>query len=277
MTALSNVRAVRMDLSDQIKATGTTHRVVRLLSAIADTEGAIRVGSLARRLDLAPSTTHRLLNLLKVEGLVESAAESHEYAIGTELYRMAARVMERVQIAQVAQGTLQRLTARFHETVLLGSYIPNVPAMTFVARADGPHPLQYRIQMNQHLSLIRGASGKSILAHLPDEVVTRALQREQQSYGPTPSFKELQPLLRSVQRRGFAASEGEKLPGAQGIAAPVFRANGIFGCLCLTAPKGRIARDQVGAIGEELMAAASALSRALGASTLPPTYRVAAQ
>jgi DNA-binding IclR family transcriptional regulator len=71
--------------------------------------------------------------------------------------------------------------------------------------------------------------------------------------------------LQLVRRRGFAVSEGEKLPGAQGIAAPVFGPDGIVGCLCITAPKGRIPRDSVLTIGRAVALEAAELSRALGA------------
>jgi DNA-binding IclR family transcriptional regulator len=257
--------ARRSPLAPESKETGTVHRVARLLSAIANSSGSVRVSSLATAVGLAPSTTHRLLHLLRREGLVDWSADGHNYSIGAELYRLSARVIGQRKIADVAQPYIDRLAHRFGEAALFGVAIPSIPAMIFVARADGQHPLQYRIQMNHHLSLLWGASGKSILAFADEALRDRVLAHERGQGSPAPPLKELEAALQLVRRRGFAVSEGEKLPGAQGIAAPVFGPDGIVGCLCITAPKGRIPRDSVLTIGRAVALEAAELSRALGA------------
>lgn len=256
----------RSNLPPESKETGTVHRVARLLSAIADSpHGSVRVSSLAATVGLAPSTTHRLLHLLRREGLVDWSADGHSYSIGAEFYRLSARVIGQKKIADIAQPFLDRLAHRFGEAALFGVAIPSIPAMIFVARADGQHPLQYRIQMNHHLSLWWGASGKSILAYVDDVLRDRVIAHERAHGGNLPPAKDIEAALQLVRRRGFAVTEGEKLPGAQGIAAPVFGTEGIVGCLCITAPKGRIARDSVMTIGRVVAQEAAELSRALGA------------
>lgn len=254
----------RQRTAEDIKSTGTVHRVIRLLSAIASTAGPLRISAVARDVKLAPSTVHRLLHLLMKEGLVERTGEHQDYAVGPEFYRISACVLGHIKLSDIAQPYLDRLVVRFGETMLLGELIRAEPAMTFAARAEGGHPLQYRVQMHSHSSLLWGASGRSILAYLDEEVVSRAVARERRLGGTIPVFSELQRELQAVKRRGYAVSEGEKLPGAQGIAAPVFGARGIAGCICMTAPKGRIARDSVTLIGRTLSKEANDLSRALG-------------
>jgi DNA-binding IclR family transcriptional regulator len=250
--------------------TGTVHRAVRLLTALAEANGEVRVGELAGKLGLAPSTTHRLLHLLKKEGLVQWLAHTHSYSIGPELLRISSRVVASVGITEVAQDFLHRLVQRFSETVVLGLYLPTHPAVTFAVRADGLHALQYQLPMHQPLSLLRGASGKSVLAFLPEEVASRAFAVEHMMPGGAadlPSRVAMAQSLKRIRRDGFAMTEGERLPGAQGVAAPIFGSAGVIGCLCITAPKGRVPRHLVQSMANELVAEAHSLSRIFGATT----------
>jgi DNA-binding IclR family transcriptional regulator len=68
-----------------------------------------------------------------------------------------------------------------------------------------------------------------------------------------------------IRNRGYAVSESEKLPGARGIAAPVFGLDGVIGCICLTSPKARMPHGSIEEIGRAIIAQARELSLALGA------------
>lgn len=255
--------------ADRTAETGTVHRAVRVLTALAEANGAIRVSELAQRIGLAPSTTHRLLHLLKKEGLVQWSAGNHSYSIGSELLRISSRVVAAIGITDIAQEFLQRIAQRFGETVVLGLYLPTQPAVSFAARADGTHALQYRLPMHQPLSLLRGASGKSILAYLPEDVIGRAWAGEVMMPGGTaalPSRTAMVQSLKRIRKEGHAITEGERLPGAQGVAAPIFGSSGVLGCLCITAPKGRVPKMMLQAMVHELTTEANALSRILGAT-----------
>jgi DNA-binding IclR family transcriptional regulator len=250
------------------EGTGTVHRVVHLLSAIADSGGSATISSFAETLSLPNSTVHRLLHLLRKEGVVEWHPENHRYAAGPELFRMAARIVASMDISGLAQPYLEKLVQIFNETVLLGLYLPGRKAMSFAARADGSLMLQYRVALHQPLSLVWGASGKAILAFLPDDVVAEVAASEGRApaSGALPLGREaLMAELTKIRATGYAVTDGEKLAGARGIAAPVFSHAGIVGCLCMTSPKHHIADEAVPEIGRQVAANAAALSWVLGA------------
>lgn len=241
-----------------------------MLSALVDAGGPVRVCDIAQRVRLAPSTTHRLLHLLMDEGLVQWSAKTHSYSIGAELYRIASRVVSSVGIGELAQQHLQRLAQQFGETAMLGLYLPSHPAVSFVARADGPHALQYRLPMNQPLSLLRGASGKSVLAFLPESILEKAYQVDAlfsaTNITPIPTRVSVAQALRRIHKDRYAITEGDRLPGAQGVAVPVFDAKSVVGCICMTAPKSRVNKTIVQAMLHETLKEAAALSGVLGAT-----------
>ncbi|WP_404478476.1 IclR family transcriptional regulator [Novosphingobium sp. BL-52-GroH] len=248
--------------------TGTVHRIIRLIAAIAAARDNVGVGELAQKLSLPIPTIHRLLHLLRSEGVVEWDARAHRYMVGPELHRISAQVTSLTMMNDVAKREIAKLSDQTGETVLFGIYQPGTTAMSFEVRAEGGHPLQYRIQMHVPLSLVWGASGKAILAYLPEPIIERALAQEvdqAQSGMAPPTLEQLLEELERCRQAGFSVSEGEKLAGARGVAAPVFGLNGVIGSICMTSPKERIPINRVAEFGKLVTDAARALSRSLGA------------
>lgn len=247
---------------------GTVSRVLLMLALLADAGGNVTVKQMAESMRLAPSTVHRLLQLLRKEGFVEAVAESRQYTIGPQFYRVSARVVSRVAPPLLAQPVIEEIARAFDETVVFGLYLPTECAMSFAARADGQQKLKYQLDMHRPLSLVWGASGKAILAFLPPETLRTVLRGEGPSPAtgrPPPTPEVIEAELRAIQDRGWAVSESEKLPDARGIAAPVFGAEGVIGCICLTSPKSRMPHASIDAIGRDIAARAKALSYGLGA------------
>ena len=248
--------------------TGTVRRALGLLTLLADAGGTVGVKQVGETMGVPPSTAHRLLQLLRKEGFVDATAGG-QYGVGAQFYRVAARVVAGKSATAVALPAIAAVAAEFNETVLFGLYLPTAGALSFAARADGTHKLKYEIDLHTPVSLVWGASGKAVLAFLPDDVVAAILAatgRSPATGAPPPPLPELLEALRRVRELGWAVSESEKLPDARGIAAPVFGPAGVLGCLTLTSPKTRMPHASVEAIGQTLRARAQALSRDLGAT-----------
>jgi DNA-binding IclR family transcriptional regulator len=248
--------------------TGTVSRALSLLSTLADAGGPVTVKEVADKMGLPPSTAHRLLQLMRAEGFVAALPGSRQYVVGNELYRVSARIVNATKTPELAQRFIEATASHFDETVVFGLYLPAQRALCFVARADGKQLLKYQIDLHQPLSLVWGASGKAILAFLPDRTVADILAAEGPSpaEGKTaPSLDELRQILLVIRSRGYAVTASEKLPGARGIAAPVFGPDGVMGCICLTSPKARLPHASIEEIGRAIAAAARELSLALGA------------
>lgn len=246
---------------------GTVARAIRLLVAVVDADGPATVQYLAERVDLAPSTTHRLLALLAEEGMVAHDPVRRTYSVGAEAYRMAARTVASVGLDAIVAPLLNALATRFDESVLFGLYSPATATLAFIGRADGDHSLQYRIEMNTPTSLVRGASGKAVTAHLDPAAVEAAVAAElRQAADPAavPTAADLGPTLQQIRTQGYAESSGEKLPEARGVAVPVFGPAGVAGSLTLTHPKDRMPHGELDDIVSGLKEAADQIGRYLG-------------
>ena len=124
--------------------------------------------------------------------------------------------------------------------------------------------------MNTPVSVLWGASGRSILAFLPKADVDRiytAEGRAPASGEPLPARRTLEGELANIRKRGYDITYGQKIAEAVGIGAPIFNVNGkVVGSLCVTVPKTRIAAKDRPRLGELVRRTAERLSAALGSS-----------
>lgn len=245
--------------------TGTVARVALLLRLIAEHEGAFGLGELARRANLPAPTVHRLLDLLAQQGIVEHEKLERSYRIGAEFYRIAALVRANVPVDQLVRPVLADAAKEVDESCYFALYLPAQQAVMYDCRVDSSHPLDYRIALNRPMSLLWGASGRTVLAHLPGEDIEAIHRKEKDGGLEVPVWRDLAVDLAKIRECGYGYTRGHRIRGATGILAPVFNEYGrIYGCLGYTVPDIRMREDMVGALADAAMRHAARLSTALG-------------
>ncbi|MWB97550.1 IclR family transcriptional regulator [Agromyces seonyuensis] len=200
-------------------------RGIELLTYMVESpKDAHGVRELAGRLDVSPSTAHRLITDLEKLGLVRRAEVGTSYRLGLEFLRLAWLTTDRYPSQELALGVLHELVSETGESAFSSLYNEQRRSMMFTTAVESPHPLRYTLPLQQWLPLHGGASGLAILAYTPDEV-----QREV-AYGPltklTPDTvtdpESLLERLAEIRRDGYAITHSERIEGAVAIAAPVF-------------------------------------------------------
>jgi DNA-binding IclR family transcriptional regulator len=246
---------------------GTVARVLRLLMIFGEADGPIGVHQIARQSGLPISTVHRLVNLIADDGFVQYEADTRLYSPGAQLHRLTAMLWSSGP-AVVAQPILDDLSKKFDETVVLFLYLPDQLAISPIAKAEGTRALRYVFDMNVPIQMAWGASGKSILAHLDEKTVRRVYKAAK----PTGSgfsmakWDDYVEELRGIRERGYAASSGERIPGAQAVGSVVFAAgDDVLGGICVTFPQDRMASFSIEELGADVSWAARELSVRLGA------------
>lgn len=248
--------------------TGTVARVALLLRIVAEQKGAFTLTDIAQASNLPAPTVHRLLDLLAQQGLVAHEKSLRSYRAGTELYRISSLVRMNVPLAQLVRPILADAAHACDETCYFALYLPAQLAVMYDSRVDSSHPLDYRFEFNRPMSLLWGASGRSILAYLPEERVRAAIKQEKNFSrdGRVPDEKTLMADLQAIRERGYAYTHGQRVPGGVGVLAPVFdETGGIYGTLGFTVPEQRFREDKLPLLVQSAMTHAAQLSAALGA------------
>lgn len=248
--------------------TGTVARVALLLRIVAEQTGPFTLSDVVAASGLPAPTAHRLLDLLAQQGLVAHEKSRRSYRAGTELYRIGSLVRVNVPLADIVRPVLADAVAEADETCYFALYLPSQLAVAYDSRVDSSHPLDYRFEFHRPLSLLWGASGRTILAYLPEEKVEEALAQEGRFSrdGRLPDRRKLYEALEAIRRQGYAHTRGERVAGAVGVLAPVFdENNAIYGALGFTVPEQRFREEQLPLLVRSAMHHARRVSSALGA------------
>jgi DNA-binding IclR family transcriptional regulator len=248
---------------------GTVLRVVRVLRAIALAQDGLTTAELAVMVGLPRPTVYRMLALLAEDGMVTMDLKTKRFQPGPEFLRVGARVANRFPLLEIARPVMREVVAETGESCLLGLYLPSTHQMMFAAHEASTDPLGYQIDLMSPVPVAWGASGKAILAFLPEPDIEEILRTS----GPSPvkgidlPVAETRATLEQIRARGFAYSIGEKIPGSRGIAAPVFGPDRFArASLCLTIPEFRFSDGSIERLGALVMSASSELGSLLGAA-----------
>jgi DNA-binding IclR family transcriptional regulator len=252
---------------------GTVQRILEIMRFFAQ-RGEATLKDLSSALGLAPSTCHRLLELLSRDGFIAHDPVRRRYRIGTEYFRIAALVQSKHDVCQISRPFLRRAVDACDETCVLTLYSPTEGKIFFAEKVDSSRMLRYQLPMNTPLSVLWGASGRSILAFLEPAEIARIYADEGRapaSGEALPSRTALEREIKRIRELGYAVSHGQKILGAVGISAPVFQVEGkVIGNISITVPESRMMKRDEKRLGELIRSIAEELSVALGAPS--PAY-----
>src|SRR6478672_12761025 len=140
-TAIAKVGKKRLPLLEpgQPDKFSAIQKVCAILRVLAQ-RSPLRLTDIADTTSLNKATALRILNSLIEEGFVSRVAGAKTYELGQEARVMAISARRTVDIAELAQPSLLRLSERSADTALL-SVRSGVEAL-YLARSVGSHPLQ---------------------------------------------------------------------------------------------------------------------------------------
>ena len=151
---------------------------IQVVARVADILRALRLGSadlsqaeIADQVGLARSTTHRLLNALEDEGLVESDGPRSRYRLGPVVAHLADTA--RHGMLGGLHPMLEGLSREVSETVDLS--VLGRSEATFVDQVVAPHRLRAASAVGEAFPLHCTANGKAFLAGMPPHDLARVL------------------------------------------------------------------------------------------------------
>lgn len=244
-------------------------RAFRILAWMAPRDdGPWGVREIAKGVGMNPSTVHRLLGLLEEEGLVRQDDPGGGYGLGTELLRLAWTAAGSHPVRSAALPHMRELAEASGETVTLGLYDPVRQQTCVLAVVESDAPFRYVSNLHEWRDLYTGASGRAVMAFLPEEerraIVDRTKLAPATEHTIT-SADELEAVLAGVRERGYASSQEERRLGGVGIAAPIFGAGGaVLGEVGLSVPTQRFDPEDEPRLARLVAACAERIGAALG-------------
>lgn len=204
-------------------------------------QGPSRIHEIATELDLSPATIHTYLTTLKDHGIVQQDGVKYKLGlwciplgehvrINSALYRAAKEEMDKL-----AHGTggIAHLATEYNGKLLLIHEV-------FGEEAIGKdHHIRKRDSAQSHLHCT--ATGKAILAHMPEERMREVQQKHgfpEFTSNTITDFDELLDDLKHIRERGFSINDEEQMKGIRAVGAPILRddTGEVLGALSVSGP-----------------------------------------
>ncbi|MCW5219770.1 IclR family transcriptional regulator [Verminephrobacter aporrectodeae subsp. tuberculatae] len=204
-------------------ATGGVPRVFALIRALVavPAEGG-RVTQLARAAGLTQGATHRLVQSLLAEGMVEQDGRSKRYRLSVDFLALAARAGNPGDLRSLCRPVLLRLCASLGDSIFL--LVRSGFDAVCLDRSEGAFPIRsFTGDIGGRVALGVGQGALAILAFLPEaereEVIRFNLPRVRE-YGVYDEVC-LRTGIERVRQLGHADRNTGLLEGMAGVAVPI--------------------------------------------------------
>ena len=204
-------------------ATGGVPRVFSVIRALAElqAEGG-RVTQIARNVGLTQATTHRLLQSLVTEGVVEQDERSKLYRLSIDFFALASMAGDAGGLRALCRPALLRLSGSLGDSIFL--LVRSGFDAVCLDRSEGPFPIRsFTGDIGGRIALGVGQGPLAILAFLPEaereEVIRFNLSRVRE-YGVYDEVY-LRTEIEKVRQQGYAGRNTGLLEGMAGVAVPI--------------------------------------------------------
>ena len=161
-------------MTTEKKKGSSVERVLHIIELVANSQIPLSIADLAQALDIPLSSAHRLVGQLEstgflqfdIQGRIICGQRTHSFAMN--LWQTGHYKAERLSV-------LQKLSDQIDETV--GIAIMQDLEVVYVDRVLSNWPLQIYLPAGTHVPIWASASGKLLLAQLPDNECHRIINR----------------------------------------------------------------------------------------------------
>lgn len=239
------------DKNKGIKTVDTVFDVIEVLHE----SGTLGVTEVAKRLGIANSTAHGHLSSLQERGYVVKRKDG-QYDLSLRFLDVGASVRRRWKVNEEAKEPLENAAENTNEVAWL--IVEENGYAVHIRKAVGRKGIQAHGWVGRHPHMHHLASGKAILAHLPEKCVDEIIEKRglpEKTKETITERDELFEKLAEIRERGYAYNDEETYHGLRCIGAPIIpHGEGVVGAVSICGPSHRFSENHIEAeIREELL------------------------
>lgn len=217
-----------------------TTDAVEILKLLADSDDGMEPEGIAEALGLSMARTMKILDDLMLQTMLDRS--NCQYVPGPGALAMASRLRKHFTLEKLARPFMRSLVQQTGEAATLNVYAPSLQRGVCMVVQESSAIFQYAIETGEVKPLHAGASGKAILAFLPEadrEAIIASTSLPKVTPRTTHDASALRAELQVVSAQGYVLTRGERVQGAVGIGVPVVTPEQLPGSLVLTIPEYR--------------------------------------
>jgi IclR family acetate operon transcriptional repressor len=220
-------------------------RLVALFETLAKSEEGVTLAQLSATIGAPKSSVLGILRSMVALGYMEHGHDL--YRLGPKSFRLAADILAIRRFPNLVRPIMQDLAGKCGETVFLVVLDHLAQRVTYTEVIESANPLRYTVPTGTTRPLYSSAGGLMLLAYQEpgwiDSYIS-ATRLEPLTDRTVTNPRQLRERLATIRREGFGISLGETVPGAAGLAAPIFNADGsVTAGLLIGAPLDRFEQE----------------------------------
>jgi DNA-binding IclR family transcriptional regulator len=242
-------------MSESIRA---VERALDVLLCFSSQNPMLSMTQISELVGINKSTVHRLLATLEAKRFVDRDPITGIYRPGLRLLQMAFLTLEHNDLRRMASPFLHTLCDQHRENVNLAML--DDTEVIYLDVVESPQRVKLAAAPGERLPAFCTASGKAILAFLPEDVVKSILERGMPKRTQTTVvtqeafFKD----VRQIREQGFAISKQEFEEGINAVAAPI--SNHPIASISIAGPAYRLTLERMLEIGPHLVTTANKIA-----------------
>jgi len=241
-------------------------RGLSLLEALARAEGGLTLTDVAQRVQLAPSTAHRLLSTLEKMGYVYQAGDLGRWYVGLQAFTVGTSFLANRDFVAQSHPYMRRLMEQSGETANLG--ILEGTDAVFIDQVQCREMMRTIVKLGSRVPLHASGVGKAIFAAMPDDEIEAILKVKglPRITGNTITSPEtMWAAIRVIRQRGWSFDDEEHALSTRCVAAPIYNEHAeVLGAISLAGPSSRLPDERIKQLGTLVAHTAEDLTHRLG-------------
>jgi IclR family KDG regulon transcriptional repressor len=183
------------------------------------------------------SSLYRYLKTLSQESILEYDPKNKKYRVGSFLLRLKTAASKQDGLLDIAKPFMNKLVQEKNETVFLTA-VKGDEAVC-IERIECKNSFRFIINRGDSFPLYASATGRILMAYLPDEDQQRIIAKGLQQITPNTITNpvKLKEVLTQVKEQGVSFSDQELNPGGRAVSVPIFDSEGkVVAGLSIAAP-----------------------------------------
>ncbi len=244
-------------------------RAAAILRLLGKSNAPLGLQTIARSLNLVPSTCLYVLRALVDEELVAFDPDTKRYSLEAGVLTLARQWLRRNQFTDLAKPTLDRLSREFGVT-MLGVHVVGLDHIVVVARSQAGNNFQISAEIGSRFPALISATGRCIAAfgdHPPEQLQERFHTLR---WDHPPTYEQWLAEVAQTRQQGFAVDAGNYIAGVTVVAAPVWKSSERMSHALVALGIGStFVREGLQDLQESLVGAAQGLSHQLCGEVSP--------
>jgi len=241
-------------------------RGLSILECLSKVEGGLTLTDIGLRVQLPPSTVHRLLATLEKMGYVYQDGEAARWHVGLQAFAVGSTFLASRDFVAQSHAYMRRLMEQSGETANLA--ILDGTDAVFVDQVQCREMMRTIVKLGSRAPLHASGVGKAMFASLPDEQIDAILKVKglPRITGNTITSPEtMWSSVRVIRQRGWSFDDEEHAIGTRCVAAPIYDEHAeTLGAISLAGPSSRLPDERIKQLGPLVARTAEELTHRLG-------------